>query len=172
MPLPINTSINHSLNPHSIPNNHQLIPTSQARTFDVVTLFHKPSVPASQRTLNLLKVAHATATETTTIDQASDNTAQALRERGEFELEVTEEPPTPDQLRSILDYAARADPKQSISDIVRGAKDAEDALKKVKENGDNFIRPVVSAECFLCFELFFFALLLNWVMVCDRGHFC
>ncbi|KAJ9191254.1 hypothetical protein DTO164E3_8935 [Paecilomyces variotii] len=113
-----------------------------ARTFDVVTLFHKPSVPASQRTLNLLKVAHATATETTTIDQASDNTAQALRERGEFELEVTEEPPTPDQLRSILDYAARADPKQSISDIVRGAKDAEDALKKVKENGDNFVRPV------------------------------
>ncbi|KAL1881544.1 hypothetical protein Plec18167_003141 [Paecilomyces lecythidis] len=116
--------------------------TSAARTLDVVTLFHKPTVPASQHALNLLKIAHATATETTTLDQASDNTAQALRERGEFELEVTEEPPTPDQLRSIIDYTTRTDPKRSISDIVRGAKDAADALKKVKEDGDTFVRPV------------------------------
>lgn len=126
----------------------------------MVTLFHKPSLPTSTRVLTLLKTAHATASETTTLDQASDNTAQALRERGEFELEVTEQPPTPDQLRNILDYTTKTDPKRSISDIVRGAKDAADALKKVKEDGSAFIRPVVSAIRSIPWELVFRRLVL------------
>lgn len=56
----------------------------------------------------------------------------------EFELQV-EEQPTHDQMRSILDYvgASRA------GEVVEGAKDDKDALKKWKANEGSFRRPVV-----------------------------
>ncbi|KAL2216949.1 thioredoxin-like protein [Thermoascus aurantiacus ATCC 26904] len=116
------------------------------KPLDVITLFHKPSLPASQRVLNILKQASATASQTTTEDQASDNTLQARRSRGEFQLDVTELPPTPDQLRNILDYAsATGERKTEPGEVMRGAGSVADALRLLKEEGggERFVRPVV-----------------------------
>jgi len=94
------------------------------------------------RVLNLLKQASAAAGETATIDQASDHSSHTEKQRGEFELEVTEASPTPDQLRNILDYVAPRGVKPG--DVIRGARDRADALKKLKEGQeDNLVRPVI-----------------------------
>jgi hypothetical protein len=90
----------------------------------------------------MLKQASATATEYATEDQASDHTAQTHPKREEFELDVTEDPPTSDQLKSILEYVGA----QKAGSIIKGAKDEVDAMRKLKENADNFQRPVVSAR--------------------------
>ncbi|QKX59993.1 uncharacterized protein TRUGW13939_07135 [Talaromyces rugulosus] len=113
------------------------------KTLDVITLFHKPSQASSTRVLNILRTASANATETATIDQASDHSAaHTASPRGEFELEVTEEPPTNDQLSTILDYLQTKGVKPSA--VIQGASTKQDALKKLKEVGDQgFIRPVV-----------------------------
>jgi hypothetical protein len=110
----------------------------------VITLFHKPSVSVSTRVLNILRTASATAGETATIDQASDHSHHSENQRGEFQLDVTEAPPTSDQLRNIIDYLAEKGVKPSA--VVQGAKDKADALKKLKEDAEGaFIRPVVSS---------------------------
>ncbi|KAG9239495.1 thioredoxin-like protein [Amylocarpus encephaloides] len=108
------------------------------KTLDVITLFHKASLPASSRVHTILKTASATASETATEDQASDHSEQSNPKRKEFQLDVTEEPPTEDQLKSILEYVGAA----KISSIVKGAKTEADAMKKLKDSGDNFQRPV------------------------------
>ena len=61
-------------------------------------------------------------------------------ERTEFELNVTEDPPTSDQLRTILEYIGA----KRAGDVVKGAKNEADAMKKLRESGENFTRPVVS----------------------------
>ncbi len=88
---------------------------------------------------SLLKQASAVATEYATEDQASDHTAQTQQARQEFELDVTESPPTTDQLQSILEYVGA--PRAGT--IIKGAKNAADAVKKLKENVDNFPQPLV-----------------------------
>lgn len=106
----------------------------------MITLFHKPSVPASVRVSNLLKQASAQASETATEDQASDHTAQnAAVTRDPFELEVTENAPTPDQLKSIFEYLGSG----RAGDLVKGAASESDALRKVNQDGALFVRPVV-----------------------------
>jgi len=111
------------------------------KTLDVVTLFHKPSLAASTRVLNILKTANATASETATTDQASDHSHHSTNQRGEFQLDVTEAAPTTDQLRNIFEYVS---PGVKPSDIIKGARDQADALKRLTENGgENFVRPVV-----------------------------
>merc|ERR1712000_305342 len=76
-----------------------------SKTLDVLTLFHKPSISASVRVQNLLKQASAQAAQTATEDQATDHSHQNNTvTREPFELEVTEAPPTPDQLNSIFEY--------------------------------------------------------------------
>jgi hypothetical protein len=87
----------------------------------------------------LLKQASAIASEHATEDQASDHSHQTLVCREEFELNITEDPPTPDQLKSILEYIGT----QRASTIVKGAKNKADAMKKLKENAENFQKPVV-----------------------------
>jgi hypothetical protein len=70
---------------------------------------------------------------------------------------VTTSPPTPDQLRSILDYISPLSgvggqgekATYGVAELVKGARDAEDALKKFKEDNDNFTRPLV---CFLIYS--------------------
>ncbi|KAI0119765.1 DUF1687-domain-containing protein [Daldinia grandis] len=111
------------------------------KTLDIVTLFHKAGSPASTRAATLLKQVSANATETATEDQASDHTHQThpKRSRQEFELNITEEPPTADQLKTILEYVG----KNNISSIVQGASTENDALKKFRENNENFKRPVI-----------------------------
>ena len=85
------------------------------------------------------KQASANASEHATEDQASDHSAQSKPNRAEFELEVTEEPPTQDQLKSILEYVGA----QKASTIIKGARDEADAMRKLKENSESFQTPVV-----------------------------
>jgi len=108
------------------------------KTLDVITLFHKPTSPASLRVNTLLKQASANASEHATEDQASDHSHQTHPRREEFELDITEQPPTQDQLKSILEYVGA----QKAGTIIKGAKDEADAMKKLKENSENFQRPV------------------------------
>ncbi len=109
---------------------------SQSRSKDIITLFHKPSSPASVRVLALLKQASANASVTSTEDQASSTPAQS---RQEFELNITEDNPTSDQVQTILGYVGAS----GISSIIKGAKTENEALKKFRENAENFQRPVV-----------------------------
>jgi hypothetical protein len=137
--------------PTSIQSNAIRTNQSKSKTLDPITLFHSPALKASTRTLNILKQASATAGETATEDQASDHSRHATQQRGEFELEVTTGPPTLDQLRSILDYISPVSgiggPGEKVTygvgELVKGARDAEDALKKFKEDNENFAKPVV-----------------------------
>jgi hypothetical protein len=56
-------------------------------------------------------------------------------------LDITEEVPTPDQLKSILEYVGPL----NVGTIVEGAKSETDAVKKLKERPESFKRPLVSA---------------------------
>jgi Protein of unknown function (DUF1687) len=109
------------------------------KTLDVVTLFHKPSIQASARIANILKEASAQSQEHATEDQTSDHTYQHSL-RSPFQLDITEASPTQDQLRSIFDYVGGSKAAQ----LVKGASSQSDALKKLQENPDSFLRPVVS----------------------------
>lgn len=108
------------------------------KTKDIVTLFHKASSPASVRVASLLKQASANATEHATEDQASDHSAQTAPERAEFELNITEDPPTPDQLQTILEYVG----KSGASTIVDGASNESEAMRLFKKSAESFRRPV------------------------------
>ncbi len=87
----------------------------------------------------LLKQVSANVAESATEDQASDHSHQTNSRREEFDLEVTENPPTQDQLRTILEYVGQP----AIPSVVKGANTPADALKKFKESADVFQRPVV-----------------------------
>ena len=97
-------------------------------------------MPASIRVQSLLKQASAHASETATEDQASDHTEQNNFQRTEFQLNVTEDPPTGDQLRTILEYTG----DRKAGQIVEGARDIVDALNKLKQDVGKFRAPVVS----------------------------
>ncbi|CAM1501830.1 Fc.00g038140.m01.CDS01 [Cosmosporella sp. VM-42] len=109
------------------------------KTLDIVTLFHKASSPASVRVATLLKQASANATAGATGDQASDSSAQTTPAREQFELNITEDAPTEDQVKTILEYVGTS----GIPSVVKGAQTEKDALKKFKESRENFKRPVV-----------------------------
>lgn len=57
----------------------------------------------------------------------------------EFELNITEDPPTQDQLKTILEYVGA----NKIGSIINGASTEKEALKKFRENSETFQRPVV-----------------------------
>ncbi|KAL6710709.1 hypothetical protein ACN47E_007766 [Coniothyrium glycines] len=107
---------------------------------NVVTLFHKPSNQASIRVLTLLKQANAQSAAHATEDQASSHEAQNKAERTEFELDVTEAPPTTDQLKNILEYLGGP---SAASKVISGASDESDAMRRLKADGDAFQRPLV-----------------------------
>ncbi|KAL9036587.1 MAG: hypothetical protein Q9180_004218, partial [Flavoplaca navasiana] len=113
----------------------------QHKSLDVITLFHKASSPASIRAQTLLKQISAHASESATEDQATDHTQQNKFQRTEFELNVTEDPPTSDQLRTILEYVGSGAGR--AGQIVEGATSEADAVTKLKENPDSFQRPVI-----------------------------
>lgn len=124
--------------------------TNQPKSIDPITLFHNPTLTSSTHALTVLKQAATIASETATEDQASDYTNHAKNQRSEFQLEVSSEPPTTDQLRNILDYASAPGKGKGVErknyvpgEIVKGARDAEDALKRFKEDQDRFVRPIV-----------------------------
>lgn len=107
----------------------------------MITLFHKPSVSSSVRAATILKQASAAASATATEDQASDHSHQNKQApREPFELEITESPPTADQLKSIFEYIGG---NGKPAELVTGAASQSDALRKLAEDGDAFKRPVV-----------------------------
>jgi hypothetical protein len=112
----------------------------QHKSLDIVTVFHKASSPASTRVANLVKQISANAQAGATLDQASDHTAQTKVTRDPFELNITEEAPTVEQVQTILDYVG----KTGISKVIKGAHDEKDALKKFRQSRETFLRPVVS----------------------------
>lgn len=120
-----------------------LIPQFQRNTKDIITVFHKPGLPGSVRVASLLKQVNANATEAATEDQASDHSHQTHPKRQEFELNITEDAPTADQLQTILGYVGSA----KVGSVVKGANNVQEALKKFKESPDNFKHPVVRSNC-------------------------
>ncbi|KAI0147431.1 thioredoxin-like protein [Xylariaceae sp. FL1272] len=109
------------------------------KSLDIVTLFHKASSPASVRAATVLKQASANASEAATEDQASDHSHQTNPHRPEFDLNITEEPPTADQLKTILEYVGQS----KIGTIVQGASNENEAMKKFKESSDSLKYPVI-----------------------------
>jgi hypothetical protein len=109
------------------------------KTLDVITLFHKASSPASLRVHTVLKQASANASAHATEDRARNAAAKSQPKPQEFELEVTEDPPTEDQLQSILEYIGA----HRAGDVISGAKSEPDALKRLQLNRDSFRRPLV-----------------------------
>jgi arsenate reductase-like glutaredoxin family protein len=107
---------------------------------NVVTLFHKPSNQASTRVLTLLKQANAQSVAHATEDQASSHKAQDQAERTEFELDITEAPPTTDQLKNILDYLGGG---SAAGKVISGAENETDAMRRLKADGEAFHRPCV-----------------------------
>ena len=83
------------------------------------------------RVASALTKASAAAAESS----AEDSSTQ----RPEFKLQITEDTPTTDQLMTILDYVGT----DRIPSIVKGAHDKNEALRKFKENSENFQWPVV-----------------------------
>lgn len=61
-------------------------------------------------------------------------------QRTEFDIDITEAPPTTDQLRTMLEYMG----PNSANKFVQGATSDADATKRLKESGEAFKRPVVS----------------------------
>ena len=61
-------------------------------------------------------------------------------QRSEFQLDVTEEPPTTDQLRSIFEYVGEF----KCGQLLEGSRNATEAMKILKQSPDSFRRPVVS----------------------------
>ena len=57
----------------------------------------------------------------------------------DYDLDIQEEAPTGDQLKSILQYAGPG----KAGTIVQGARDLTDAMEKVKRDGGLFNRPLV-----------------------------
>lgn len=112
----------------------------QHKPKDVITIFHKPSIAASTRALNLLKKATAQASETAKTDQASGHSGQNKVQRNDIDLEVSEESPTGDQLRNILQYIGA----DRASLVVRGASSVAEAVKKLEQDTNLFQHPVVS----------------------------
>ncbi|GKT95300.1 LOW QUALITY PROTEIN: DUF1687 domain-containing protein [Colletotrichum tofieldiae] len=108
------------------------------KTLDIVTLFHKASSPAP--VANILKQVSANAASGATEDQASDHSVQTnpKKSRAEFELNITEDPPTADQVKTILEYVG----KNRISSIIKGASTEQEALRKFQQNSESFQRPV------------------------------
>ncbi|KAI4732353.1 hypothetical protein E4T50_17062 [Aureobasidium sp. EXF-12298] len=111
----------------------------EAGVKDVITLFHSPNSPASIRVHTLLKQTAGAAHSTATIDQASSHPQQSKVGRTDFELDIQEGVPTNDQLTSIFEYLGQ----DKIGSVVEGASSTTEALRKLKDNGSLFQRPLV-----------------------------
>lgn len=123
--------------PHS---SRKANPHSQHGAKDVITVFHKPSLSSSTRVVTFLKQHNANAGATATEDQASSHEPQSAAERADFNLDIQEGPPTGDQLKSILEYIGG----HNAGKIISGARDASDAMAKLKQDAELFKRPLVS----------------------------
>ncbi|KAK9244626.1 thioredoxin-like protein [Lipomyces tetrasporus] len=88
----------------------------------VVTLFHSPTSSASRQALQLLK-------------KHIEGSKQKY-----FDLDVTEGPPTKDQLKTILNYTG----EQKVSTIVPGAASLSEAALILENGGANkLLHPII-----------------------------
>ena len=60
-------------------------------------------------------------------------------QRTDFELNVTEVPPTRDQLKTILDYIGA----WRVKEVVEGARDENDAVTRLNQDPSTFKAPIV-----------------------------
>lgn len=92
-----------------------------------------------------MKIHQANAQNPTTEDQAGSQAVPSAIQRADFELDIQEQPPTGDQLKSILEYVGTG----KVGTIVQGANSVTDAMEKVKVDGGLFQRPLVrfAARC-------------------------
>ncbi|KAI1460062.1 DUF1687-domain-containing protein [Annulohypoxylon moriforme] len=110
------------------------------KPLDIVTLFHKAQSPASTQIAKLLKEVSASGTAAANVtDTPTDDQTQSKRLDRVFELNITETPPTSDQLQTILDYVG----KDQISKVIKGASTKKDALEIFRQNAASFSAPVV-----------------------------
>jgi hypothetical protein len=86
-----------------------------------------------------LKQHKANAQSPATEDQAGSQEVAPPTQRSDFELDIQEQPPTGDQLKSILEYVGAG----KAGTVVQGARDFSDAIEKVKRDGGLFNRPLV-----------------------------
>lgn len=63
-------------------------------------------------------------------------------QRTEFELNITEDPPTSDQLRTILEYVGGTRAK----DVVDGARNESDAISTLSHDPSKFKAPLVCLQ--------------------------
>jgi hypothetical protein len=89
--------------------------------------------------VTFLKQHQANAQNPTTEDQAGAQAVPSATQRADFELDVQEDVPTGDQLKTILEYAGIG----KAGTIVEGARDTSDAMEKVKRDAALFNRPLV-----------------------------
>lgn len=106
---------------------------SQKKSIDVVTLFHKKSSPASTKVLGFLQETNVRAATAAASEKPSEDKIT------EFELDVVEDPPTPDQLSNILEYVGQS----NAGKVIQGASDATNAMKIFRSDAQSFQRPVV-----------------------------
>lgn len=91
---------------------------------NAVTLFHTPSSPASTRILSKLK----------------DATASGTAKQASITLDVTENLPTGDQLKNMVEFLGEGNAGQ----LVEGAKDLTEAGRMMRMNSGALKRPIVS----------------------------
>ncbi|SPO03797.1 uncharacterized protein DNG_06480 [Cephalotrichum gorgonifer] len=102
------------------------------KTLDIITLFHKANSPASTRVVGLLKQASTAASQA-----ANEGSKAGVRDP--FDLNVTEEAPTQDQVETILEYVGT----EGIPRVVSGASTVTEALRRFNLDKDSFQRPLV-----------------------------
>lgn len=95
--------------------------------------------------MTFLQQHQANAQNPTTKDQAGAQAAPSATQKANYELDVQEDVPTGDQLKSILEYAGIG----KAGTIVEGARDTTDAMERVKRDAAAFNRPIV---CHLIFS--------------------
>ncbi|KAL0636043.1 hypothetical protein Q9L58_004949 [Maublancomyces gigas] len=104
------------------------------KTLDVLTLFHAPASAPSRRILDILETA-----------SVAGSSANDSKKKLAFELEVVEAPlvPTPDQLRSILDFVG----ENKVGIILKGSGGKRDAMKALEMAGpgisERVLRPLL-----------------------------
>jgi arsenate reductase-like glutaredoxin family protein len=116
-----------------------LILSATQKAKDVITLFHSPTSSASARAAALLKEASTAVSAKAGGEPSTIGGKPVSTSRPEFDVEITEKPPTNDQLSTILSYIQPT----MISQIVKGATSESEALKKFNDDARNFQRPVV-----------------------------
>lgn len=102
---------------------------------DIIQLFSKAGQPDSLKVANLLKQISAASANIS----AADQPAGQAPIRDEFELQITEDAPTADQLETIFDYVGAP----GIPQVIQGASNRKDAVALFKKNANAFKRPLI-----------------------------